>query len=142
MPLPQVGNCNYTPLQQGTNTSGTFTQTVNQGQSGVPGQGQQGNLPSTFGVLYGASVLQLGTSTTTGTATGGGPVGVAAYDLIPPSGLGTNTATVTNLLMQGTQSGPGVLQAGVSGVGVRYNGALVFVVTGGPTFGAINALWD
>ena len=136
MPLQlSEGNCQYTPLSIGSNT-------LNPGQSGVPGPGQQGNTASSFGVFYGIQVIGLGTNTTTGTATGGAPVTVNAYDIIPPTGLGSNTAATTNALLNGTQSVAGVLQAGVPGVGVRYKGALVVVTSGPTTLGACNCLWD
>lgn len=137
--LLSESNCQYTPIVGGTNTS---TTTLNPGQSGVPGPGQQGQQPSSFGVFYGASVLSLGTSTTTGTGTGGVAQVVNAYDVVPPTGLGTNTATLTNLLMNGTATAPAVIQAGVPGIGLRYKGALVLTVAGGATPGTTNALWD
>lgn len=116
-------NCQYTPL----NTAGTTT--LNPGQSGAPGVGQQGGGPSSFGVLYGVATLAPGTG-----------FGFTAYDLIPPTGIGTNTATVTNTLMNGTNSAGVVQSAGLAGMGVRYKGALIVVTSGTP--GLLNALWD
>lgn len=123
MPLPQVGNCQYTKI------SSAGTSTLNPGQAGVPGQGAQGTLPTTFGVLYGVDQVAAGTS-----------FAFTALDLIPPSGLGTNTATLTNTLLNGTGSAGQSFVAGVSGLGIRYKGALVIVTSGTP--GVINALWD
>jgi hypothetical protein len=141
MPLElSQGNCKYTPL-----TSTTGTNTVNAGPLGSPGVGQQGVNPSSFSVFYGVNVAGLGTNTTTGTATGGQPVGVAAYDVIQPSGLGTNTATLTNLLASGTASSANAFigPAGPSSsLGVRYQGALVIVLSGATSFGGSNCLWD
>jgi hypothetical protein len=138
MPLAQVGNSQYTPLL-------TATTTLNPGQSGIPGPGQQGTLPTTYGVLYGVYVPALGTSTTTGTATASNPIGVSLYDVISPNFQGTNTATVTNLLLNGTATANGAsFVAGLQGVGVRYKGALVAVLSGGTTFSgqSVNVGWD
>lgn len=112
------GNCQYVPL----NTAGTTT--LNQGQQAA-GVGQ----PSTFGVLYGVATIAAGTS-----------FGVTLYDIITPTGLGTNTATVTNTLMSGTNTAGAVQAAGLAGVGVRYKGALVAVAAGTP--GLLNVLMD
>jgi len=124
MPL-QLGEANgqYTPIT----TAGTTT--LNPGQSGVPGVGQQGQQPSSFGVLYGATVASAGTA-----------FAINIYDIIPPTGLGTNTATQSNLLLSGTATQGVNLSAGPAGIGVRYKGALVAVTSGTP--GAINAIWD
>lgn len=122
MPL-QLGesNCQYTPLS----TAGTTT--LNPGPAPA-GPGVQGS-PSTFGVLYGLATLAAGTG-----------FGATVYDIIVPNGLGTNTATITNTLMNGTNTAGVVQAAGIPGIGVRYKGALVAVVTGTP--GLLNALWD
>lgn len=135
------GNCKYTPL-----TSTTGTNTVNAGQAGEAAGlvGVSGNLPSTFSVFYGVNVVGLGTNTTTGTGTGGVAVPVSVYDVIPPTGVGSNTATVTNLLANGTASAAGtvVTASGNASLGVRYYGALVVVISGGTTLGTANCLWD
>jgi hypothetical protein len=116
-------NCRYTPLT-------TATQTINPGQAGQESglQGVSGNLPTTFSVFYGVNVTN-GTGAT-----------ISAYDVIPPTGVGTNTGTTTNLLAVGTLTGPGfVSPSGAIGYpGVRYYGALV--VEGGA--GSGNCLWD
>jgi len=52
----------------------------------------------------------------------------------------SDTATVTNTLLNGTGSANQQFPAGVSGIGMRYKGALVVITAGTP--GAINALWD
>jgi hypothetical protein len=125
VPLQQVGNSQYTQI--GTNG----TTTLNPGQSGIPGIGQQGTLPTTFGVLYGATLIALGTA----------PV-ITFLDIIPPNFQGTNTATVTNTIAQFT--GTAVAQnfnAGQPGVGVRYRGALV-AVTSGTAAGNWQVDWD
>ena len=116
---PQLGegNCGYTVLS----TAGTTT--LNPGQSGPRA--------ASNGVLYGATLIGLGTAPT-----------LAIVDIIPPSGIGTNTTTVTNTLL--TAAGTAVGQnfsAGTPGVGVRYLGALV-AINGGGVAGSWNALWD
>lgn len=123
--LLSEGNCQYTAIS----TNGTTT--LNPGQAGAPGVGYQNSLPSSFGVFWGAYLSALGTA----------PV-LNVYDIIPPSGVGTNTATVTNLLMNGTGTAIGQSFApGPLGVGIRYRGALV-AVTSGTAAGTWNALWD
>jgi hypothetical protein len=116
VPLPQVVNAQYTALS----TAGTTT--LNAGQAG-------GGPPSSSGVLYGASVVSAGTG-----------FAVTIVDIINPTGSGTNTATITNTLMNGTGSAGQMLPAGIYSVGVRYRGALVAVTAGTP--GQINVLWD
>lgn len=146
MPNLYQNNCKYTPL-----VAANGTNTVNPGQAGEAAAGTvgvSGNLPTTFSVFYGVSVLGLGTNTTTGTGTGGVAEVVNVYDVIPPSGLGTNTATVTNQIANGTASSVGqmVTSAGVSAgmpaLGVRYYGELVVVISGATTLGTANCLWD
>lgn len=119
MPNLANNNCRYTPL---TSTSGTNT--VNQG----PGGAASGY----FSVLYGVAILGLGTNTA---------CVVNAYEFIPPTGQGTNTATITNLLANGTCTAAGMMvtAAGPAAQGVRYSGNLVVVVAAGVT---ANALWD
>lgn len=120
MPNLAQDNCKYTPLT-------TATQTINQGQS-VNAAGYAAPTPATtFPVFYGVNV----------TASGGATVG--AYDVIAPTGLGTNTATVTNTLATGTLTAPGfVSPSGAIGYpGVRVQGSLVVVA------GAVgDVLWD
>jgi hypothetical protein len=125
MPLQQVGNSQYTTI------AANGTTTLNQGQTGIPGVGQQGTLPTSFGVFYGANLIALGTA----------PV-LNVYDIVSPNFQGTNTATVTNTLMSaaGTAAGQ-AFAAGVSSVGVRYKGALVAVTTG-TAAGTWNLSWD
>jgi hypothetical protein len=106
------GNCQYTVL----NTAGTST--LNPGQASGP--------PTSFGVLYGASVISAGTS-----------FAFTALDVVPAQG---QVAAQTNTLLSGTGSAGQNFPAGIPGVGVRYRGALLFVTTGTP--GQINALWD
>lgn len=115
-----VGNAGYTQIS----TNGTTT--LNPGQpAGMP------NIPSNYGVFYGADLIVLGTA----------PV-LTVLDLVPPPLAGTNTATQTFTIFNGTGSAAGqALQAGVPGVGVRYKGALVAVTTG-TAAGTWNALWD
>jgi hypothetical protein len=127
MPLPQVGNSQYTAL---TNTG---TTTLNPGQPSQVGAppGQSGNLPASFGVFYGLETIAAGTG-----------FGATVYDLVPPTlaqyNAGTSTQTLT--LLNGTNTAGVSQAAGLAGVGVRYKGALVVVTTGTP--GQINALWD
>jgi hypothetical protein len=117
MPPPLFqGNCQYTALT----TAGTTT--LNTGQPAGPAN------PAMFGVLYGA-VIAPGTT-----------FAVTFLDVIQPTTIGTNTATVTNTLMSGTGSAGQLFTPAPAGVGVRYRGALVAVTTGTP--GIINALWD
>lgn len=142
------GNCKYTVLSAGTQTN-TATYTVNPGQAGEAAglQGVSGNLPSTFSVFYGVAIQSSGTNTTTGTGTAVGSQVVNVYDVIPPTGVGTNTATVTNQIAIGTAT-PGqiVTPAGVTsqmpGLGLRYYGALVVEISGALTLGTANCLWD
>jgi hypothetical protein len=111
-----VGNSQYTPLS----TAGTTT--LNQGQVGPRALSN--------GVLYGASCVLFGTA----------PV-LQVLDIIQPSNIGTNTTTVTNTLLNGTFTAAGqTFTAGIAGVGVRYQGALVAVYAG--VASAVNALWD
>lgn len=119
MPLRAVGNAQYTQIS----TNGTTT--LNPGDAaGVPSK------PDGNGVFYGADLVALGTS----------PV-LSVYDLITSLTGGTNTATTSNLLMNGTGTAAGQsFQVGVDG-GVRYKGALV-AVTSGTAAGTWNALWD
>lgn len=119
MPLQSVGNCRYTPLVAGTST-------VDQGASPPA--------PGLFSVFYGVSILALGTNAN---------CAVNAYEVIAPTGLGTNTATVTNQLTNGTATAAGMMVtgAGPAAQGVRYQGNLV--VTLSVTAGIVaNALWD
>ena len=119
MPPPLFqNNCQYTAL------IAAGTTTLNPGQPA----GQPAN-PAMFGVLYGAEVISPGTT-----------FAVTFLDLIPPTGQGTNTATVTNTLMSGTGTAGQLFVPGPAGLGVRYRGALLAVTTGTP--GIINALWD
>jgi hypothetical protein len=117
------GNCKYVPL----NTAGTTT--LNQGPALAAGGLAPPNPTATFGVLYGVATIAAGTS-----------FGVTLYDIQAPTGLGTNTATVTNTLMTGTNTAGVVQAAGIPGVGVRYTGALVAVAAGTP--GLLNVLLD
>jgi hypothetical protein len=138
-------NCKYTPLQAGTQTN-TATFTVNPG----PALGPGGQLltpvpPVSPSVFYGVSVQGLGTNTTTGTGTGGASQVVNVYDVIAPTGLGSNTATVTNLLANGTATAAGAFICGsglIGWPGIRYNGALVVEISGALTLGSANCLWD
>lgn len=111
------GNSRYTPL----NTAGTTT--LNPGQAGP--------IPSSFGALYGFSVVAAGTG-----------FGVTLLDCIPgtPAQIGAGTNTVTNTLMNGTGTAGQSFPAGIQGEGVRYQGALIAVTTGTP--GVVNVLWD
>jgi hypothetical protein len=122
MPNLYEGNCQYTPLT-------TATQTINPGPAVNAAGFRVPAPPSAYpSVFYGVNVL----------APGGATVGV--YDVIAPTGLGTNTATVTNTLAVGTLTGPGFVSPS-SGIGypaVRYQGALVVV----SAIGAGNCLWD
>jgi hypothetical protein len=115
--MPQVlgaENSNYTVL----NTAGTTT--LNPGQVSGP--------PIQPGVLFGAQVVNVGTNFV-----------LTVVDIIPASPGGA--AASTNTLLNGTATGIGQqLPAGAPGVGMRYKGALVAIVTGTP--GAYNALWD
>lgn len=115
--MPQVlsqGNCQYTPIS----TAGTYT--LNPG----PVQGP----PSQPGVFFGMQAVGSGTTWA-----------FTAFDVVPASPGGA--AASTNTLLNGTTTAQGQqFPAGVTGVGVRYRGALVLVVTGTP--GAFNALWD
>jgi hypothetical protein len=115
------GNCGYTPLS-------TLTNTVSPGGTpSGPGTGY-------FTTFYGVSVLGLGTNTA---------ITVNAYEVIPPTGLGTNTGTVTNQLTNGTATAAGMMitAAGPAAQGVRLSGHLVVVLSNivGVT---ANALWD
>jgi len=114
--MPQVlgqGNCQYTVLS----TAGTST--LNPGQASGPA--------IACGVIFGANVQAVGTS-----------FALTMVDIIPASG---NVAVSTSTLLNGTATAIGQrLVAGLEGVGVRYKGALVAIVTG--TAGAYNALWD
>lgn len=115
-PQVGVGNSNYTPIV------GVATATINPGQSGPKATSQ--------GVLYGASCVQFGTA----------PV-ISIFDVIPPSNIGTNTTTTTNLLLSGTFTAAGqVLPSNSAGLGVRYQGALVAMTAG--TLSILNVLWD
>lgn len=118
MPLNlDQGNVQYTVL----NTAGTTT--LNQGQGAIVqgAVGYSGKLPATYGVLYGTDTIDAGTS-----------FAYTLYDIIQPSGLGTDTAITTNTLMNGTDTKGSSRSAGVSGVGMRYRGALVAVTSGTP----------
>jgi hypothetical protein len=106
------GNCQYTPIV----SAGTTT--LNPGQASGP--------PTSFGVLYGVSQLGAGTG-----------FGFTVYDIVPGRG---QVAAATNTLLNGTGSANQNFPAGVPGIGVRYQGALVVVTVGTP--GVINALWD
>jgi hypothetical protein len=117
------GNCQYTPI------AAAGTNTINPGPALNAGGYRAPQPPTTFGVLYGIETVAPGTG-----------FGATAYDIIAPTGLGTNTATITNTLMNGTNSAGVVQAAGIPGVGVRYTGALVVVSSGTP--GALNVLWD
>lgn len=114
-----VGNAQYFQ----TTTNGTNT--INPGQAAGPA-------PATStGVFYGATLFALGTAPT-----------ISVFDVVPPTGMGTNTTTQTNTLMNGTGTAAGQnFIAGIPGVGVRYRGQLV-IVTGGTAAGGWNALWD
>lgn len=115
--MPQVlgeGNCQYTVL----NTAGTTT--LNQ----APPAGGPASQP---GVFFGVQNIGLGTS-----------YAVTVLDIIPAVG---SVAVATNTLLNGTATAAGQLfQAGTPGIGVRYRGALVAIVSGTP--GVFNALWD
>jgi hypothetical protein len=90
------------------------TQTITTGRS-TPG-----------GIFLGATVLSTGTSS------------YAAYDLIV-----TGTATTTNTLaasLAGTAADQ-VIAPGPGGVGVRFLGTLVVIMTG-TAAGLYNTLWD
>jgi hypothetical protein len=120
------GNAQYTAI----NTAGTTT--LNPGQSGTPGIGQQGSLPASFGALYGVSQVSAGTS-----------FAFTVYDIVPntpaqiaASGTGSQTST----LMNGTGTAGQVFAAGIQGEGIRYKGALVVVTAGTP--GLVNVSWD
>ncbi len=116
------GNAQYTPIvAAGTNT-------LNPGPA-LTGGFRVPQPPTTFGVLYGVDTIAAGTG-----------FAYTLVDMIAPTGLGTNTATVTNTLMNGTDTAGTSRSAGVSGVGVRYSGALVCITTGTP--GQINVAWD
>ena len=114
--MPQVlsqGNGQYTVLS----TAGTTT--LNSGQTAGP--------PTQPGVLFGAQVSNVGTTFV-----------LTIVDIVPASPA---AAVSTNTLLNGTATAIGQqLPAGVPGVGMRYKGALVAIVTGTP--GAYNALWD
>jgi hypothetical protein len=107
------GNCQYTAL----NTAGTTT--LNPGQASGP--------PTSFGVLYGMSVVSAGTA-----------FACTLLDIVPAQG--SAIAAQTNTLLNGTGSAGQNFPAGLAGVGVRYRGALVAICAGTP--GLINALWD
>jgi hypothetical protein len=93
------------------NTAGTTT--LNPGPSSGP--------PIQPGVLFGAQVTSVGTSFV-----------ITMVDIV---------GTTTNTLVNGTATAIGQqFPAGVPGVGVRYRGALVAIVTGTP--GAYVGLWD
>jgi hypothetical protein len=116
--LREVGNGRYTAL------TGTGTTTINAGQAASDTPKQD------TGVFYGAMVVAVGTTYV-----------IDAYDIIAPTNKGTNTATTTNKLMNGTCTAIGqVFPCGPSGIGVRYRGNLVVIQSG--TAGQINALWD
>jgi hypothetical protein len=112
------GNAQYAVLT----TAGTYT--LNPGPTPGPGVA----FPGPPGAYYGAYVSTFGTS----------PV-FAVYDIVPAHGT---VALATNLLHNGT--GTAVNQsfspAGNAALGIRYQGALVVVVTG--TANALNVLWD
>lgn len=116
--MPQVlgeGNCQYTPMS----TAGTYT--LNAGPAFGP--------PSQPGVFFGMQAIGSGTSWA-----------FTAFDVLPPAQPGGSSAG-TNTLLNGTTTAAGQqFPAGVTGLGVRYRGALVIVVTGTP--GAFNGLWD
>ena len=116
--LREVGNARYTKL------TGTGTTTLNAGQA-ASAQPQVDQ-----GIFYGAVCLAVGTTYV-----------ISVYDMIPPTNNGTNTATTTNLLMNGTCTAIGQqFVAAPVGIGIRYRGALVAIQSG--TAGQINAVWD
>lgn len=112
------GNCQYTPF------AATGTTTVS---PGVPvGSGA----PSNPNVLYGAYVAAPGTT-----------FSINVFDVIRPSGLGTNTATTSNLIMSGTGTAVGQTFTPMGApMGVRLKGDMVAVLAGTP--GQINLGWD
>jgi hypothetical protein len=80
----------------------------------------------TPGAYYGMYVAAFGTS----------PV-FTVYDIVPARG---GVAVATNILHNGTATAFNQNFAPVSGLGIRYNGALVIAVTG--TANTLNALWE
>jgi hypothetical protein len=116
------GNANYTAIS----TVGTTT--LNQGPP-TSGGYMAANPPAAYPVLYGVDTIAAGTSYV-----------YTLCDIVPPTGIAGSTATVTNTLQIGTASAGLKDPAGLSGVGVRYKGALVCITTG--TAGLINVLTD
>jgi hypothetical protein len=108
-------NAGYTVVT----TAGTYT--LNPGPSAT----SPGGAP---GAYYGAYVTTFGTS----------PV-FTAYDIVAAHGT---VAVATNLIANGTGTAVNQSFQPLSGglPAVRYNGALLIVVTG--TANAINILWD